>query len=65
MEINIWKEKGIETNGVRVGLSKIKELSKSSIKTACAITVCPQPLSLEDLQIDQEFQSVPYGLVCK
>jgi len=34
------ERKGHKTNGVRVGLSKIKELSKSSVKTARTITRC-------------------------
>jgi len=32
------ERKGYKTNEVRVGLSEIKELSKSSVKTARAIT---------------------------
>ena len=39
MGINIWKEMGIKTNEMRVGLSEIKELSKSSVKATRAITI--------------------------
>ena len=36
------ERKWYKTDGVRVGLSEIKELSKSSVKTAHAITVSPK-----------------------
>ena len=36
------ERKGYKMNGVRVGLSEIKELSESGVKTACTITPSPR-----------------------